>query len=126
MEETTREKWTKRIEQWRESGLTAKEFAAEAGLNAGTLAYWKYRLGADHRQDGKPATRGRVPGRKPVFVEVVAPTGRNRVEARSAGDVGTVDAGAIEVVLGNGIRIRVPPTFVADALARVVAAVGGR
>ena len=26
------------------SGLTAKEFAAETGLNAGTLTCWKWRL----------------------------------------------------------------------------------
>jgi hypothetical protein len=37
---TSAEEWQKRIEQWRESGLTAAQFATELGINAGTLKFW--------------------------------------------------------------------------------------
>jgi hypothetical protein len=38
-----RDEWQKRIERWSDSGLSAKQFAAETGINAGTLQYWKYK-----------------------------------------------------------------------------------
>jgi DNA-binding transcriptional regulator YiaG len=44
---TRRAEWQKRIERWRDSGLTAEQFAAELGINAGTLRFWKYRIGKD-------------------------------------------------------------------------------
>ena len=43
----SRRLWTKRVERWRESGLSANEFATELGVNAATLAQWKYRLAAE-------------------------------------------------------------------------------
>ena len=39
MARATREMWAKRVERWADSELTAKEFAAEVGINAGTLVY---------------------------------------------------------------------------------------
>ena len=44
MSRTSRAEWAKRVERWQDSGLTAKEYAAETGLNASTLSYWKRRL----------------------------------------------------------------------------------
>jgi hypothetical protein len=44
---TGREEWRKRIERWSDSGRSAEQFAAELGINAGTLKYWKYRLGKE-------------------------------------------------------------------------------
>lgn len=41
---TSAEDWAKRIERWRESGLTADQFAAELGINAGSLRFWGYKL----------------------------------------------------------------------------------
>jgi transposase len=99
------ETWTKRVDRWRASGLTAKEFAAETGLNAGTLTYWKWRL-------GRAASGGTR--KKAEFVEVVPPAS----PAPTPHD-------AFEVVLGNGMEVRVPVRFDADALRRLVAALGG-
>ncbi len=115
--------WAKRVERWRDSGLTAKEFAAETGLNAGTLAYWRWRLGqGERRQVGGTSAR---PAKSAVtFVEVAAATPPSS-GAMLAAAAATDDA-VIEVVLGNGIRIRVPAAFDASALERVVAVVGGR
>ena len=44
MERQSREVWVKRVERWQDSGLTAKEFATEIGVNYHTLQHWKYRL----------------------------------------------------------------------------------
>src|SRR5262249_43441948 len=47
-----RAKW---VERWKDSGLTAKEFAAEAGLKASTLCNWSSQLSAAGR---RPAVMG--------------------------------------------------------------------
>jgi hypothetical protein len=49
MARESREVWVKRVERWRESGLRANAFAGELGVNAATLAQWKYRLAAEAR-----------------------------------------------------------------------------
>jgi hypothetical protein len=84
----TRATWAKRVERWRGSGLTAEEFAA------------KWKLGQTERRD-------RTPAKRVEFVVVPAP----RTVA-----VVTVPADAIEVVLGSGVVMRVPPQFDVDGL----------
>ena len=39
-----REEWAKRVERWRDSGLTTAEFAIELGINPRTLTYWAWAL----------------------------------------------------------------------------------
>jgi transposase-like protein len=52
-----RNEWKRRVQRWKDSGPTAKEFAAETGINAGTLQFWRHKL-----KDGdRPAIRG-MPG----------------------------------------------------------------
>jgi hypothetical protein len=46
MERVSREAWAKRVERWRDSGLSAAEYAAEIGVKAHTLSWWKWRLGS--------------------------------------------------------------------------------
>lgn len=101
--------WAKRVERWSESGLPAAEFAAEIGVNARTLTYWKWKL-------GKPEQRRVTP--RPEFVEVV-PTASPRISGGASLD-------ALEVVLGGGVVIRVPARFDADTLRRVVVALEAR
>ena len=110
MAETGRARWSERVEQWKQSGLTARVYAEQAGLNAGTLCYWKWRLSRDARMQ-KPAgrTRRRRP-RKPKLVELTPLT--------------VVDE-RVEIELSNGHRLHVPSRFDADALARLVEIVGG-
>jgi len=81
MARSNRATWAKRVEQWQRSGLTAKEFAAKAGLNAGTLSYWKWRLGKEARE-GRPSGTALAKGAEPVsFVEVSSvPVTSGRVE----------------------------------------------
>jgi hypothetical protein len=97
--------WAKRVERWRASGLSAGEFAAEIGVNARTLTYWKWKLGQSEAHDES--------SRRAEFVEVEAPTCEAAVCEQ------------LEVVLESGVVVRVPARFDADALRRVVAALGG-
>lgn len=112
MARETREIWKKRVERWVDSGLTAKEFAAEIGVNVNTLAHWKWRLSKE------AAPRLAAVG-APSFVEVVAPLVGKEVAAAPAPQ-------PLELVLPDGLVVRVPPRFDADSLRRVVDALGGR
>ena len=49
MAESAREIWAKRVERWKESGLSGKAFAAELGVSAHTLTWWSSRLRAEAR-----------------------------------------------------------------------------
>jgi hypothetical protein len=94
----TREQWRERIAQWRASGQTAREFATRRGLNASTLAHWAWRLG---RESGSEAG-----STVPRMIEVRAyPASDDRFE--------------VEV---GGRRVRVPPSFDAESLRRLLSA----
>src|SRR5262245_7294439 len=103
------EVWAKRIERWKDSGLTAAEFAAEMGINQRRLTFWKWQLGAGARRDER---RAKPAPARADFVEVVAPI--VAVEAPEP----------LEVVLADGLRIRVPARFDEASLRRVVAMLG--
>lgn len=102
-----REVWSKRVQRWKESGLTAKEFAAELGINHLTLRYWKYRL-------SKP----QAPPSVPRFVEIP----QVHIESAPQPERAPVVAGpgAIEVVLPGGICLRVLPGFDSECLRKIV------
>lgn len=111
MARESREVWVKRVERWRESGLSASEFAAELGVNAATLAQWKYRLAAEARAEApSPTTTTR---QTVAFVEVKA-TAEPVTPALPAAE------STFEVLLPSGITVRVPPQFDAAALRRLV------
>ena len=48
--------WSKIIDQHDASGLTAKKFAMKNGLNPGTLASWRWKLGRTRPKKRKTAT----------------------------------------------------------------------
>jgi hypothetical protein len=112
MERASRATWAKRVEKWKRSGLTAKAFAAQAGISASSLAWWRWKLGAEAKS--KNRHRRRTPTVEPLsFVEVPQ-------AAMSAME------GAIELELPSGVRVRVPAGFDPSALARLVAALEGK
>jgi hypothetical protein len=105
---TDRAEWQKRIERWRDSGLSADQFAAEFGINVGTLRYWKYHLGKEARGESGTAKK---PARMKAsdLVEMPAPV------AAVAGPA------VFELELGAGRRLRIPPQFEAAVLERLLA-----
>jgi len=116
MARADRETWVKRIERWRESGLSAKEFAAEIGVNAGTLMHWKYRLAAEARDAERPAVK---PKQESVsFVEVKAAT--------PVAPANSATESSFEVVVASGAIVRVPPHFDAAALRRLLDVIAKR
>ncbi len=94
MTEATRTAWAGRVRQWRVSGLTAREFGAREGFNASTLRWWSSRLGREPRPTA-------------AFVEVVLPA---------------ATPPAIELVVRDGLCIRVTRGFDSALLREVLAA----
>ena len=102
-----RDEWRRRVERWKDSGLTAKEFAAEMGIIAGTLQFWQYKLKRGRLTRGR---RAKAPAAAILssLVEVRAPAGAI-VDQR------------FEIELSNGRRVRVAPGFEAEALKQLLA-----
>jgi hypothetical protein len=102
-----RGEWQKRVERWNDSGLSAKQFAADTGINAGTLQFWKYKL---RKQSAEPpgTARRRAP----------PPTVSSLIEVRP---MSIAADNRFEIELNNGRRLRLPATFDANALKALVA-----
>jgi transposase len=103
-----RRQWAERVAGWRRSGLTAKQFAASIGVNAGTLAYWACRLGREPRGVRKGASSAGRAGA--ALVEVIT---------------GMVRDDRFELTLSNGRRLHVPTSFDAPALERLLGVLEG-
>ena len=123
MARASRAEWVKRVERWRDSGLTAKEFAAETGLKASTLTYWKWKLSADARAEGagaQPPMRANRKRRSTCQSKTLVPKAAFVELAAAVMPAPSM----LEVVLSDGLSVRVPTGFDEDTLVRVVRAVG--
>jgi hypothetical protein len=90
--------WRGRLESWDASGLSLRAFAMREGLNVHSLWTWKKRL----RGIATPAT---------AFASVVV----NR---------SSVQAGVFELVVRDGMALRIPADFDEASLARLVSLLG--
>ena len=118
----TREEWQKRVERWRDSGLTCSEFAAEIGINPRTLTYWKWVLGKDARGE-KRIWRRRTPAKTqatPTSSAPSAPVISELVEVQTE-----PRDGRFELELSAGRRLRVPASFDPADLRRLLAVLEG-
>jgi hypothetical protein len=107
MERASRETWAKRVERWRDSGLTAKEYASELGIKAHSLSWWKWRLSSETRapREARARSAKKAPTSGPLtFIEMTPP----------------VASEPLEVVLPSSLRIRVPAAFDAATLGRLL------
>ncbi len=111
MDESTRI-WRDRVARWHKSGHSARVFAEQEGVNAGTLYSWSRRLGMKRREYQQRSEKAALPTLLPVVV------------ASSSATTSSPGA-ALEIVLPDGAVVRVPSTFDEDTLARVVRALGG-
>jgi hypothetical protein len=113
-----REVWAKRVARWRESGLSAREFASETGINASSLSHWAWKLARGERAGTERA--GRRGPEKIGWVEVVPPPAPAAVAPLPhASD-------ALEIVVDGRRTVRVPSNFDADVLRRVLAVLEAR
>lgn len=103
------ERWRKRVALWQRSGLTAAEFAANADLDPEMLRHWKAILDQDASVMSMP----------PRTQASQAPTPLSLLELRPG--LSITDE-RCEIDLGDGRRLRVPPSFDAAALRRILAA----
>jgi len=108
--ESTRELWAKRVERWKDSGLTAKEFSSEAGINAHSLSWWSWRL--------RSGPKRRAPGRRSAPMTIAA---KSTMSPLTFVEMTTALRGdALEVVLLSGVRICVRPEFDTATLTRLL------
>jgi hypothetical protein len=103
---SAREIWARRVRQWIDSDLTAAEFAARHGVNARTLAYWKWRLGKEAVENEVHPSSAEAT----TFVEVSPPSSWWRASDR------------IEIAIDDAVVVRVPNDVDAETLRRVLVA----
>ena len=106
----SREEWAKRVERWRDSGLSAKEFAEQAGVDSDRLRHWKWRLAKEGVEPKTTSVKPAAVSPPLAFVEVTTTPPLDR------------DHEVIEILAPSGFRIRVPQRFDAESLRRVLAA----
>src|SRR4051794_39112706 len=110
--------WVSLCREWRDSGLTQPDFCRLRGVPLHTFRRRLYRPADGPDVD---ATRPAAPpagDRAPAFLAVRV-VGDDRPSPAS-GPLPT--PGAVEVILGGGRRIVIPPGFDAGTLLRVIAA----
>lgn len=102
----SRDEWAKRIERWKDSGLTAEQFAAEVGINANTLKFWRYKVGKARGQAAVAPSRAHAREAPALPLVEVTPSG--------------VAESRFEVELAGGRRLSIPAGFDASALERLL------
>ena len=118
MAKASRAEWVKRVERWQDSGLTAKEFAAELAVSPNSLTFWKWKLRRERgtQDDARSKTvKPVVKAAEPKFLQLV-PTHGDAVGA----------AAPLEMVIRGDVVVRVPPGFDDQTLTSVLHALGVR
>jgi hypothetical protein len=107
------------VERWRDSGLTAKEFAAELDVSPNSLTFWKWKL----RQPERRASAASRVSRKRRTKRPDVPTSFLQLVPTAAPHAPAVH---LELTFGSGMVVRVPPDLDEPTLRRLVAVLGGR
>jgi hypothetical protein len=95
------------LDEWRRSGESLAGFARQRGVGDQRLRYWIGQLAPSRGRDRRSASVRFHP------VQLVEGLGAGRPDSR------------IEVVLGAGRAVRVPPGFASEDLARVLEVLDG-
>lgn len=95
--------WRALLEACRRSGLSQAEFCRRRVIRPGTLAFWKHTLAREARASRSGARRARSAGPPFVPVRVVA----GPPPAVALPSVSSATGGEVELVLEDGLRVRV-------------------
>ena len=95
--------WAERIKRWKTSGMSAQAFATELGVSAVTLLNWKGKL-----------------QRLALAQESGEPSPAKAARAKRAPKVVQQQTSGFELVIGNGMTLRVAQDFDEAALSRLV------
>lgn len=104
------------LDEQKRSGLSMRGFAAQRGLNAGSLGWWKHKIAQRDR-----ARVGAASDPTPEFLAVHVVAGDARSPA-PASQIASASARPYEVLLRSGRVVRVPRDFDAASLCALVAA----
>jgi len=118
MARASREIWAKRVERWKDSGLSAKEFAAELDVSPKSLMFWKWKLGQLEPPKGAASTARRK--LKTRTARVAAPRFLQLMPTSASAP----PSAALELVLRDGLVLRVAPGFDEATLLQVASLLG--
>jgi transposase len=111
-----RAQWAERVDGWRRSGLTAKQYAESIGVKTGTLSYWAYRGLADgNRERRRTADRTR-------YRESQLAQGQTALAGASLVEIVASPAHdeRFELTLRDGRRLQIPAGFEVSSLERLL------
>lgn len=138
--------WEQRVRQWRESGLSQKEFCTRAGLSLSTLRWWLYDRQAQRRRRRSKASSYQVAfgqGRGAAvcrsgpapFVAVQVIDDRTvvddsavpaRADSAAPSGLGVARHAGVTITLAGDRRVTVEPGFDAATLRVVLDVLEGR
>ncbi|MCK6572445.1 hypothetical protein L6V77_15260 [Myxococcota bacterium] len=108
--------WKRRVAQWKASGLTAAEFAADRGYAPATLKWWSSRLNT-----GSVREEAHAPSDRPALTLPLARLVVRREGSSSAGESATETPITLEV---GAVRLAVRRGFDAEVLRQLLAVLG--
>ncbi|MHC4481041.1 MAG: IS66 family insertion sequence element accessory protein TnpA [Planctomycetota bacterium] len=121
------QRWREVVAEWSRSGLTQTAFCRERGLSLASFHWWKRELvrrdgGRSPKQQAQGGKSSRTGTRGFLPVRVV---GAHECEAAGAQERPRDGQTGLEVVLGNGRRVRVGCEVDGELLAKVVTVLEG-
>jgi len=102
--------WHKQVQQWQRSGATQVQYCKEHKLSVAAFRWWRRKLVHDLSAPG-PRERSR-PASVPTFTEIRIPPGSETA------------AYAYEIVLPNGVHLRLRRNFDVQAVSSLVSLLG--
>ncbi|MHC4452688.1 MAG: IS66 family insertion sequence element accessory protein TnpA [Planctomycetota bacterium] len=100
-------RWRLRVEQWRESGQSAREFCQERGLSVNALYSWRRKL---RQRDGELMSSGGKKRKAKRFVQLHVEPAPEPAPA------------FVEIELGDAAVMRLPTALDEAAMTRVISA----
>ena len=101
--------WQGLVAAWEQSGLTQAEFCRRRGVKVGSFAWWKRKLGGTNGRTSRPARRRAASDgndKRASFIEV----GLSR-RVLAAGSGHALSSAGYEIVLPDGVVVRLPGDF---------------